>query len=196
LIWADTTAGQQSSWSSQHEPAQMASGQPLGPSPMTGRSVSSEPQIARSQSFGVHPLSGQTQLGSPQMTGQPSIGSHNRQQPSEFLNMDQKHPSGLHNMDPPMTGRSVSSESQIARSQSFGVHPMSRQAHLGSPQMTGQPSLGSHNREQPSEFHNMDQIHPSGLHDMDWQPPLRPYQGSDYPIEASTSMNLLYSVFL
>ncbi|XP_052307450.1 pentatricopeptide repeat-containing protein At1g10270 isoform X9 [Populus trichocarpa] len=169
--------GQQSSWSSQHEPAQMASGQPLGPSPMTGRSVSSEPQIARSQSFGVHPLSGQTQLGSPQMTGQPSIGSHNRQQPSEFLNMDQKHPLGLHNMDPPMTGRSVSSESQIARSQSFGVHPMSRQAHLGSPQMTGQPSLGSHNREQPSEFHNMDQIHPSGLHDMDWQPPLRPYQG-------------------
>uniref|UniRef100_A0A3N7G4T0 Pentacotripeptide-repeat region of PRORP domain-containing protein n=2 Tax=Populus trichocarpa TaxID=3694 RepID=A0A3N7G4T0_POPTR len=175
--YQDTTAGQQSSWSSQHEPAQMASGQPLGPSPMTGRSVSSEPQIARSQSFGVHPLSGQTQLGSPQMTGQPSIGSHNRQQPSEFLNMDQKHPLGLHNMDPPMTGRSVSSESQIARSQSFGVHPMSRQAHLGSPQMTGQPSLGSHNREQPSEFHNMDQIHPSGLHDMDWQPPLRPYQG-------------------
>ncbi|KAG6780132.1 hypothetical protein POTOM_012986 [Populus tomentosa] len=170
--------GQQSSWSSQHEPAQMASGQPLGPSPMTRRSVSSEPQIARSESFGVHPMSGQTQLGSPQMTGQPSPGSHNRQQPSEFLNMDQKHPLGLHNMDPPMTGRSVSSESQIARSQSFGVHPMSRQAHLGSPQMTGHPSLlGSHNREWPSEFHKMDQIHPSGLHDMDRQPPLRPYQG-------------------
>ena len=92
-------AGQQSSWSSQHEPAQMASGQPLGPSPMTRRSVSSEPQIARSQSFGVHPMSGQTQLGSPQMTGQPSPGSHNRQQPSEFHNMDQKHPSGFHTMD-------------------------------------------------------------------------------------------------
>ena len=92
-------AGQQSSWSSQHEPAQMESGQPLGPSPMTGRSVSSEPQIARSQSFGVHPMSGQTQLGSPQMTGQPSLGSHNRQQPSEFHNMDKKLLSGLHNMD-------------------------------------------------------------------------------------------------
>jgi pentatricopeptide repeat protein len=77
---------------SQHETAQMASGQPLGPSPMMGRSVSSEPQIARPQSFSVHPMSRQTELGSPQMTGQLSLGSHNKQQPSEFLNMDQQHP--------------------------------------------------------------------------------------------------------
>jgi hypothetical protein len=72
-----------------------------------------------------------------------------------------------------MMGRSVSSEPQIARPQSFGVHPMSRQTELGSPQMTGQLSLGSHNKQQPSEFLNMDQQHP-----------LRPYQGSGYPIEA------------
>jgi hypothetical protein len=30
----------------------------------------------------------------------------------------------------------------------------------------------------------MDQKHPSGFHNMDQQHPLRPYQGSDYPIKA------------
>jgi hypothetical protein len=37
-------------------------------------------------------MSRQTELGSPQMTGQLSLGSHNKQQPSEFLHMDQQHP--------------------------------------------------------------------------------------------------------
>jgi pentatricopeptide repeat protein len=78
---------------SQHEPTQMASGWPLGPSPLMGKSISGEPQISRSQSFGVHPMSRQTQLGSPQMTGQLPLGSHNRQQPSGFHNMDQQQPS-------------------------------------------------------------------------------------------------------
>ncbi|KAG5229364.1 pentatricopeptide repeat-containing protein [Salix suchowensis] len=78
---------------SQHEPAQMASGWPSGPSPLMGKSISGEPQISRSQSFGVHPMSRQTHLGSPQMTGQLPLGYHNRQQPSGFHNTDQHQPS-------------------------------------------------------------------------------------------------------
>jgi hypothetical protein len=82
-------------------------------------------------------------------------------------------------------GKSISGEPQISRSQSFGVHPMSRQTQLGSPQMTGQLPLGSHNRQQPSGFHNMDQQQPS-----------KPYQGSDYPIEDLTFIVLLFSFLL